>query len=93
MQKTSKHAFTVAAATLLVAACSNKSGESAEPKSATATADAKIKCLGVNECKGEGQCGGPGGNVCAGQNECKGKGWLLLSAEECESRGGEEYKG
>lgn len=83
------------AAALFVAACS-KGGESSEPATAAnppeaggeaATGD--VKCLGINECKGQAQCGGaPGGHSCAGQNECKGKGWIKVSAAECTEKGG-----
>ena len=48
-----------------------------------------VKCLGINECKGQGQCGVPGGHACAGQNECKGKGWLQVPPEECTTKGGQ----
>jgi hypothetical protein len=96
MQDTLKVSFAAAAAALFVAAC----GKSAEPtpaasaatapaeSAATAGADGKVKCLGINECKGQAQCGVPGGHSCAGQNECKGKGWLQVSTEECTTKGG-----
>lgn len=46
-------------------------------------APAKVKCYGVNGCKGTGECGGKG-HGCAGKNECKGQGWVYKSsAEEC----------
>ena len=78
----------LAAAAFLVGGC-NKSGESADANTAAgADETAQVKCLGVNECKGQGACGGPGGNACAGQNECKGKGWIKLSQAECAERGG-----
>jgi len=51
-----------------------------------ATAE-NVKCLGVNSCKGHGQCAAAA-NDCAGKNSCKGKGWLKLSAAECAKRGG-----
>jgi uncharacterized membrane protein len=45
--------------------------------------DAKVKCYGVNGCKGTGDCGGKG-HACAGKNECKGQGWVYkASADEC----------
>jgi hypothetical protein len=84
------------AAALFVAGCS-KSGESPDPATAAtpaesgseAAASGDVKCLGINECKGQAQCGGaPGGHSCAGQNECKGKGWLKVSAAECTEKGG-----
>lgn len=54
--------------------------------------DADVKCQGVNECKGTSACGVPGGHDCHGQNECKGKGWIKLSKEECEKKGGTVLK-
>ena len=48
----------------------------AEPaKKGPAKEEAKGECHGVNSCKGQGECGGPG-HGCSGKNECKGKGWL-----------------
>jgi hypothetical protein len=48
---------------------------------------AKVKCEGVNECKGKGACGGAT-HDCAGKNECKGKGWIQISEAECKEKGG-----
>lgn len=47
----------------------------------------KVKCEGVNECKGQGACHGAT-HECAGQNACKGKGWIELSAADCKAKGG-----
>jgi len=49
--------------------------------------DAKVKCVGINECKGKGECAGAG-NACGGMNECKGKGVVSTTAEECKQKGG-----
>jgi len=54
-------------------------------------AEAKVKCQGVNDCKGKGSCGG-GGHDCAGQNSCKGKGWIEMSAADCKTKGGTVVK-
>ncbi len=43
---------------------------------------AKIKCEGVNSCKGHSECK-TDHSACNGQNDCAGKGWIKLSAEEC----------
>lgn len=51
----------------------------------------KVKCEGVNECKGKGECGGAT-HDCAGKNECKGKGWIEITAEECKAKGGKILK-
>jgi uncharacterized membrane protein len=46
-------------------------------------APAKVKCYGVNSCKGTGECGGKG-HGCHGKNECAGHGWVSkASNEEC----------
>jgi uncharacterized membrane protein len=47
----------------------------------------KVKCVGINECKGKGGCAGAG-NSCAGQNACKGKGVISVPKAECEKKGG-----
>lgn len=85
MNASIKASLAVSAAALFLAGCS-KSGESSE--AAAPSAEASVKCLGINECKGQTQCGVPGGTSCAGQNECKGKGWLKVSAVDCAEKGG-----
>lgn len=48
----------------------------------------KVKCGGLNECRGKGECAGPG-HACAGHNECRGKGWVTKESEEaCKAAGG-----
>lgn len=42
----------------------------------------KVKCYGVNKCKGMGNCGGSGYS-CAGNNACKGQGWLHIDKDTC----------
>ena len=49
--------------------------------------DGKVRCVGINECKGKGECAGAG-NSCGGMNECKGKGVVSTTAEECKQKGG-----
>jgi uncharacterized membrane protein len=83
-----KFSFAAAAAALFVAGCSKPAEEAPPATAATAAADGNVKCVGINECKGQSQCGVPGGHSCAGQNDCKGKGWLQVSAEECTTKGG-----
>ena len=51
----------------------------------------KVKCEGVNTCKGQGACGGAG-HDCAGKNACKGKGWVEMSAADCTAKGGKVAK-
>jgi hypothetical protein len=47
-------------------------------------AEAKIKCEGVNGCKGHGDCK-TATNECKGQNECGGKGFVMMTEAECEA--------
>lgn len=54
---------------------------------AHATEEGKVKCYGVNACKGQGACGGKG-HSCAGKNACKGQGYLELEKDECVKQGG-----
>ena len=48
-----------------------------------ATGD-KVKCEGVNSCKGKGSCHSAA-NECAGKNGCKGKGFMMMSQAECDA--------
>lgn len=56
-----------------------------------------MQCFGANECRGQTACNVPDGrlaagskgNACTGQNECRGKGWLLLSQDDCDAKGGQ----
>ncbi|RMG94622.1 MAG: DUF2282 domain-containing protein [Deltaproteobacteria bacterium] len=75
-----------AAAAFLLSACGGDKSATAQPEDA-ASADAKVKCVGINACKGQSQCDMPT-HSCAGQNECKGKGWLLVTKSECDAKGG-----
>jgi uncharacterized membrane protein len=43
----------------------------------------QVKCHGVNECKGQSECN-TDHSACNGKNDCAGKGWIKMSAEECE---------
>ncbi len=52
--------------------------------SAEESDDAKIKCDGVNSCKGQSACK-TDSSSCAGHNECKGKGFVMLSEADCEA--------
>jgi hypothetical protein len=46
--------------------------------------EAKVKCEGVNSCKGKSACA-TAENSCAGQNSCSGKGYLELTKAECDA--------
>lgn len=47
----------------------------------------KVKCYGVNSCKGSGACSGAG-HGCAGKNACKGQGFLEMAKDDCVKKGG-----
>jgi hypothetical protein len=58
----------------------------------TASAEeAKVKCEGVNACKGKSACA-TAHNSCQGQNACKGHGYLMLSKAECDAAKAEQQK-
>jgi uncharacterized membrane protein len=44
----------------------------------------KVKCEGVNSCKGASECK-TAHSECGGQNSCKGKGWVTMSEAECDA--------
>lgn len=44
----------------------------------------KIKCEGVNSCKGHGACK-TAKNACGGKNGCAGQGFVMMTPEECEA--------
>jgi hypothetical protein len=46
--------------------------------------EAKIKCEGVNSCKGHSDCKSAH-NACKGQNGCGGKGFVMMTQEECDA--------
>ena len=54
----------------------------------------KVKCSGINACKGQGECAAADGSYsCAGKNECKGKGWVKVKTDkECTDQGGTVMK-
>lgn len=57
---------------------------SAGTTTVSAADEAKVKCEGVNACKGKSQCG-TANNSCAGQNSCAGKGYLEMTQAECDA--------
>ena len=46
--------------------------------------EAKVKCEGVNSCKGKSACA-TAQNSCQGQNSCKGHGYVLMSKADCDA--------
>ena len=51
---------------------------------AFAADEAKVKCEGVNSCKGTSACA-TATSGCAGQNSCKGQGYLEMTQAECDA--------
>jgi hypothetical protein len=49
--------------------------------------EGKVHCTGVNACKGTSECK-TATNACKGQNSCKGKGFISMSAKDCQDKGG-----
>jgi hypothetical protein len=47
----------------------------------------KVKCTGINDCKGKGACKSSASS-CKGMNECKGKGMVETTAKECSAKKG-----
>ncbi len=73
---------TAALTGLMLTACASNPTSSNSDSSAAAG-----ECHGVNACKGQGECGGPG-HACAGKNSCKGQGWVKLSKADCDQKSG-----
>jgi len=46
--------------------------------------EGKVKCEGVNSCKGHSDCHSAG-NECSGKNSCKGKGYKMMTPEDCKA--------
>lgn len=87
IKKISGATLASAAATLLLAGCG---GDKVIEKAAapeTAAKVAEVKCSGINSCKGKSACA-TATTSCAGQNSCKGKGWIKVSKDECDAKGG-----
>ena len=74
-------AIAMTVAGLLLAAAPSVHADDAKTK------EAKVKCTGVNGCKGKGSCAGAK-NDCAGKNGCKGQGVVEVTAKECKDKKG-----
>jgi hypothetical protein len=72
-KKLSSVALAAAAAVMFSAAVSTVSAD-----------EAKVKCAGVNSCKGQSACKSAN-NACKGQNSCKGKGFMEMTKAECDA--------
>jgi hypothetical protein len=46
--------------------------------------EAKMKCAGINSCRGHSACKSANNN-CKGQNSCKGTGFLMMTKAECDA--------
>ena len=46
--------------------------------------EAKIKCTGVNSCKGQSSCKSAK-NSCKGMNSCKGQGFVEMTRARCDA--------
>ena len=51
---------------------------------AEGTSGGKVKCEGVNSCKGHSECMSAH-NACKGKNSCAGKGFMMMTKEECDA--------
>lgn len=54
--------------------------------------EGQIACWGINECKGTTACA-TAFNACAGQNDCRGRGYLYVTEQECQAKGGVHLAG
>ena len=70
----------VGAAALILAGCASSGSNNA-------ASAAKVHCAGLNSCKGTSDCK-TAENACKGQNVCKGHGFLAMTADDCEAKGG-----
>ena len=59
---------------------------------AAAASNYKVKCFGLNACKGRGSCKSTA-NACKGQNACKGKGFVMMGKSTCTAKGGSTTHG
>lgn len=75
----------VAASVAALFGCASANQPAAAP---SGTTTASVRCLGVNSCKGQGECS-TADHSCGKHTPCKGQGWLSLpSAAECTAKGG-----
>ena len=79
-------ALAAAAATFVIA------GVATAPTAVQAAGDYKVKCYGVNACKGTGSCKSLSSG-CKGQNACKGQGIKMMRKSACVAKGGSTSHG
>jgi hypothetical protein len=70
-----------AASALAVAVAGLILGSATAAVAAEGTPTAKVKCSGINDCRGKSECH-TATSKCAGKNECKGKGWISVDSEK-----------
>ncbi len=88
MNRGTKGAVLASAVAALFLATAALAQESGTMSSSGGQAQAKVKCVGANACKGHSSCKSAQ-NDCKGQNACKGKGFVETSSEdECTQKGG-----
>jgi hypothetical protein len=83
-QNTVKGAL-IATAVAALFGCAESNQKAAAAPSGTG---GSVKCLGINSCKGQGECS-TADHSCGKHTPCKGHGWVTLpSADECAAKGG-----
>jgi hypothetical protein len=82
----------ISGATLAAAAAVLVLSTAAPLAPASAASNYKVKCFGLNACKGHGSCKSTA-NACKGQNACKGKGFVMMSKSTCTAKGGSTTHG
>jgi hypothetical protein len=85
MDNTTKGALIASAVAALLVACGGATQTGAAPTAADPAG--KVKCTGINECRGKGVCA-QADHQCGGKNACKGQGVTLLTADACAAQGG-----
>ena len=70
--------------TAILAAAAGALFLNASPAVADEGTEPKVKCEGVNSCKGHSECS-TAEHDCAGKNGCKGKGYQMMTPEECKA--------
>jgi hypothetical protein len=80
--KLSGAALATAAAGLFLTGC-----QSMDYSKDASSKTAEVQCHGVNSCKGTSACA-TASSSCKGHNSCKGSGWLPMSKEDCDEKGG-----
>lgn len=79
-------------ATIAAAAATMLLAGSVATADVSQAADYKVKCFGLNACKGHGSCKSSA-NGCKGKNACKGQGVTMLSKSKCLAKGGKTSHG